>query len=83
MSVSGSSLLPTLTVRGNHNRKGKSEKSGDGLTTCLGGPPHPTFLEWFMGFPAGWTASGRLATASSPRRPRWSAGSSETSQRVA
>jgi hypothetical protein len=30
-----SSLLPTLTVAGNHNRKGASPNSGDGLRTAL------------------------------------------------
>jgi hypothetical protein len=29
------SILPTPTVHGNHNRKGCSEKSGDGLTTAV------------------------------------------------
>ena len=28
-------MLPTLTVDGNYNRKGASEKSGDGLTTAI------------------------------------------------
>lgn len=28
-------MLPTLTVRGNYNRKGASAKSGDGLATVL------------------------------------------------
>lgn len=30
-----SGLLPTLTVRGNYNRKGASKNSGDGLATAL------------------------------------------------
>lgn len=32
---SGSGLLPTLTVSGNYNRKGASQKSGDGLATVV------------------------------------------------
>jgi hypothetical protein len=28
-------LLPTLTVNGNHNRKGLTETSGDGLSTAI------------------------------------------------
>lgn len=32
---SASSLLPTLTVDGNYNRKGASKESGDGLRTAL------------------------------------------------
>lgn len=35
MSGCGSGLLPTLTVHGNNNRKGLTEKSGDGLATAL------------------------------------------------
>lgn len=50
-----SGLLPTLTRKGNYNRKGASKKSGDGLATRLGGPPNPEWLEWFMGYPVGWT----------------------------
>jgi hypothetical protein len=34
-SESASGLLPTLTIAGNYNRKGVSEKSGDGLATAL------------------------------------------------
>lgn len=35
-SENESGLLPTLTVCGNHNRKGMSKNSGDGLATALG-----------------------------------------------
>lgn len=106
-----SGLLPTPTaqeydlwptVNGNHNRKGASSTSGDGLSTAVKkaekgegnwptpnardykgppgrgsqarggrqsslpakvrdrsgpGPLNPTFLEWLMGFPIGWTES--------------------------
>lgn len=33
--IDGGFLLPTLTVCGNYNRKGVSQKSGDGLVTAL------------------------------------------------
>ncbi len=93
------SYLPTLTVCGNYNRKGASQKSGDGLHTMLatlcardyrfpgksrlertgskagdplpqqvGGPLNPTWCEWFMGFPLGWTELNALAT---PRFREW------------
>ena len=50
-----SSWLPTMTVNGNYNRKGASPTSGDGLATVLGGPPNPTWTEWFMGLPMEWS----------------------------
>lgn len=50
-------LLPTPTIKGNYNRKGASPTSGDGLATVADGPLNPLFLEWLMGFPAGWTES--------------------------
>jgi hypothetical protein len=79
-------LWPTPTVKWNHNRKGLSTRSGDGLATAVkrlptpttqdahnnggpaqgirntpplnsvaGGPLNPTWVEWLMGFPTGWT----------------------------
>jgi DNA (cytosine-5)-methyltransferase 1 len=44
-------LLPTPSVRGNHNRKGLSKKSGNGLSTAAGGPLNPTWVELLMGWP--------------------------------
>lgn len=42
----GFGLLPTPTVNGNHNRKGLSEKSGDGLSTAIKNLlPTPTALD--------------------------------------
>lgn len=89
-------LWPTPTVCGNHNRKGASATSGDGLATavkkfptptagadCLGawggsnaraqmkklvseselyGPLNPTWVEWLMGWPLGWTDLKPLET---------------------
>ena len=52
---------PTPTVCGNHNRKGASPTSGDGLATavskegCSGGPLNPEWVELLMGWPIGWT----------------------------
>ncbi len=70
-------LLPTLTVKGNYNKAGLSERSGDGLITALGinGLLNPTWAEWYMGFPLDWTvvsepsALRRLETAWYPRKP--------------
>lgn len=58
---------PTPTLNGNHNRKGLSAKSGDGLATSVKAsaessgesiqptPLNPQWVEWLMGFPIGWT----------------------------
>lgn len=48
-------LAPTLTRKGNYNRKGASRKSADGLATVIGGNLNPTWCEWFMGFLLQWT----------------------------
>ena len=45
----------TPTVCGNYNRKGLSKTSGDGLATQVGGKLNPTWVEWLMGWPLGWT----------------------------
>jgi hypothetical protein len=82
---------PTPTVCGNYNKKGLSQKSGDGLATAVakwptptahnaketnalsesqrntptlaaqaGGKLNPTWVEWLMGWPLGWTDLKRL-----------------------
>ena len=55
-------MWPTPTVCGNYNRKGSSATSGDGLATAVGGTLNPTWVEWLMGWPLGWTALKPLAT---------------------
>lgn len=49
-------MWATPTVKGDYNRAGLSATSGDGLATQVGGALNPTWVEWLMGFPAGWTA---------------------------
>lgn len=137
--LSAQVLFPTPTVKGNHNRKGLSKSSGDGLATFvrmwptplstdgahggrvsprkarnggnlveavsahlfatptardwrsgkaspetmagnsrplseqIGGTLNPTWVEWLMGFPLGWTASNPSATPSSIKSPNSSA----------
>ena len=48
-------MFPTPTVCGNYNHKGASKTSGDGLATVVGGKLNPTWVEWLMSFPLGWT----------------------------
>jgi hypothetical protein len=55
--------LATLTASdmGSAGR-GQNKQGGDNLRTQVGGPLSPTWCEWFMGFPLGWTALAPLAT---------------------
>jgi hypothetical protein len=59
------------------NREGSG---GDDLATAVaretGGSLNPTWVEWLMGFPLGWTDLERSATPSSLRSPNGSAGAS-------
>ena len=53
--------VPTPVVHGNYNRKGASKTSGNGLATVIGGTLNPTWVEWLMGWPLGWTDLQPLA----------------------
>ena len=59
-------IFPTPTVSGNYNRKGSSKKAGNGLATVVscgnGGKLNPTWVEWLMGFPLGWTGCDASGT---------------------
>ena len=65
---------PTPTVTGNHNRKGASPASRDGLATVVktsvknGGQLNPAWVEWLMGWPIGWAGLPPLGTG---RFQRW------------
>jgi hypothetical protein len=67
-----SGLLPTPTVKGNHNHPGAGERSGDGLATVAApdGTLSPRFVEWLMGFPDGWTDCEPLAMPLFPSAPK-------------
>lgn len=60
-SMARRGLLPTPTVKGDHSRRGLSARSGDGLATYVNeaggqtGPLAPSFLEWMMGWPTGYS----------------------------
>ena len=52
--------LPTLTKRDWRSGKGKTQTergrtTGPSMAEVANGPLNPTWCEWFMGFPRGWT----------------------------
>jgi hypothetical protein len=62
-------------------RINRPRSGGDDLATAVartvnGGQLNPTWVEWLMGFPLGWTDCGVLATRSSRRSRRGSASAS-------
>jgi hypothetical protein len=59
--------------RGDFTIRERSE--GQSLPMATGGPLNPTWVEWLMGLPAGWTDLGPSATRSSRRLPNTSAAS--------
>ena len=74
----GSSLLPTVTVKGNYNRVGASATSGDGVATSVkrltGFYPAAEFCEVMMGFPPGWTELLAVEMPSSRKSRKQSGG---------
>lgn len=51
------------------NGPGEHGTGGQDLRTAAGGLLNPEWVEWLMGFPAGWTALEDSETPSSPRLP--------------
>lgn len=58
-------LLTTPCADDTGYRKGKYAQGGTALSTQIGGQLNPTWVEWLMGFPLGWTALERSETPSS------------------
>ena len=60
-------LFPTPTVQDAENNGGPSQatRNTPPLNAVAGGSLNPTWVEWLMGFPAGWTACGVSETRSS------------------
>jgi hypothetical protein len=52
-------MWPTLIARDSRTFKGGARspnaQGGEPLIVQVGGELNPTWAEWFMGFPAGWT----------------------------
>jgi len=71
-------LLPTPNARDWKGLPGAPGRARGGRQSSLpvsvgSGRLNPTWVEWLMGFPSGWTDCGRSATRSSPRSLRSSA----------
>jgi hypothetical protein len=78
-------LWPTPNARDWKGAPGKGTRERGGRQSSLpaalmdseaSGHLSPTFPEWLMGFPIGWSESPRSATPSCPPRPSTSAGAS-------
>jgi len=70
LPISGkdSGLLPTLTADDTGHRKRKYQQGGSALSLVVGGPLSPTWLDWMMGFPIGYSA---LKPLEGPRFQQW------------
>ena len=61
-------MWPTPTESDGMGGPGSTGRDGgENLRTAIGGQLNPTWCEWLMGFPLGWTDLGGLATPSSRR----------------
>jgi hypothetical protein len=71
-------MWPTPTVQDASNNGGPSqyERNSLPLKAVAGGALNPTWVEWLMGFPLGWTDLGDSATPSSRKSSKSSGGRS-------
>ncbi len=66
-------MWPTPTMADVTGGPGNSGRDGgENLRTAVGGQLNPTWVEWLMGFPTGWTDLEPSATPSSPKSPNGS-----------
>lgn len=61
-SPSGRYRTPLASDWKGPNRSGGDSASANGLATQVGGQLNPTWVEWLMGWPLGWTAFEQSAT---------------------
>jgi hypothetical protein len=64
---------PTPTARDWKSGKASDathDRNSRPLSEVVGGALNPTWVEWLMGFPLGWTDCGPLATPSCPKSQR-------------
>ena len=71
-------MYPTPTVQDASNNAGPSQYDRNSLplNAVAGGSLNPTWVEWLMGFPLGWTALDASATPSSRKSSKSSDGRS-------
>jgi hypothetical protein len=73
VAVAKQALWPTPMASdgtgGPWTRRPDDTKRGRTLKEVTPGPLNPTWVEWLMGFPPGWTDCEGSATLSSPRSP--------------
>jgi hypothetical protein len=67
-------LYPTPVSSDTGSRKHTYSQGGMALSDSAGGQLNPTWVEWLMGFPLGWTDCGDSATRSSRKSPSGSGG---------
>jgi len=76
--ATAAAMYPTPTVQDASNNGGPSqyERNSLPLNAVAGGALNPTWVEWLMGFPLGWTDLGDSATPSSRKSSKSSGGRS-------
>ncbi len=57
-------MFPTATADDTGHRSARYAQGGTALSTVTGGLLNPTWVEWLMGFPLGWTDCDASATPS-------------------
>jgi hypothetical protein len=76
--ATAAAMYPTPTVQDASNNGGPSQYGRNSLplNAVAGGALNPTWVEWLMGFPLGWTDLGDSATPSSRKSSKSSGGRS-------
>lgn len=67
--VRASGFWPTPLASETGYRRKRFTQGGVPLSMAVGGPVNPTWAEWLMGFPTGWTDLGVSGMQLSPKSP--------------
>ena len=60
--------FPTPVASDTYHRRGKYKQGGTALSTAVGGKLNPSWVEWLMGWPVGWTDLRQLETGKSHKQ---------------